>query len=163
MDLARPTPRPRHRTAVRALLGNVAMLHATRASQAGVVLRTDAPEDLQVVVDEGDLSRALDNLVRNALDVSTAGGEVVLAARRVATDAGDALDIAVTDQGPGFPADARAQAFTPFFTTKARGFGLGLCMVAAAADRAGGRVEIQDNIPRGARVVLHLPALEQGA
>ena len=54
--------------------------------------------------------------------------------------------------------ETRGQLFTPFFTTKARGFGLGLCQVAAAADRAGGKVEIQDNVPSGARVILRLPA-----
>jgi C4-dicarboxylate-specific signal transduction histidine kinase len=72
------------------------------------------------------------------------------------------LSLEVRDEGPGFPAADRERLFTPFFTTKPRGFGLGLCQVAAAADRAGGSVEISDNIPRGARVTLRLPLVKEG-
>jgi two-component system sensor histidine kinase HydH len=154
MDLARPTPRPLSRVTAARLVRAVAAFHQTRAEHAGVRLAVAAPEGLTLVVDEADISRALDNLVRNALDVAPPGTAVEVVAR---SEAGGVV-LEVADQGPGFPPEARAQVFTPFFTTKARGFGLGLCMVGAAADRAGGRVEIRDNIPKGARVALCLPA-----
>lgn len=160
MDLARPAPRPQQRLQAAQLLRNVAALHQSRAEQSGVGLSVEAPEELAIVVDEADLLRALDNLVRNALDVAPRGSIVRLCAR--AAEGGGTL-LEVCDQGPGFAPESRAQLFRPFFTTKARGFGLGLCQVAAAADRAGGTVEIRDNIPSGARVVLRLPALTEGA
>jgi signal transduction histidine kinase len=159
MDLARPAPRPRMRMRAQQLLRDVAVLHTTRARDAGVTLSVVAPDALELQGDEADLSRALDNLVRNALDVAPRGSTVSVTARPL--DA-RSVTIEVADQGPGFPPESRSQVFTPFFTTKARGFGLGLCTVAAAADRAGGTVEILDNIPSGARVILRLPALTEG-
>jgi signal transduction histidine kinase len=160
MDLARPAPRPSWRVLAGSLLRNAAALHATRAQQAGVQLAVDAPEALPLWIDEADVSRALDNQIRNALDVSVHGSTILLSAR---VQQGRWIALEVADHGPGFPPEARAQAFRPFFTTKARGFGLGLCQVAAAADRAGGRVEVEDNQPTGARVILRLPVHEEGA
>lgn len=159
MDLARPAPRPKVRVSAAQLLRNAAGYHTHRAEQAGVRMEIHAPMDLVLLVDEGDISRALDNLVRNALDAAPAGTVVRLSAH---AQHRPWVALEVADEGPGFSPEARARAFTPFITTKVRGFGLGLCQVAAAADRAGGRVEIQDNHPSGARVILHLPVCEEG-
>lgn len=154
MDLARPGPRPPRNVGVSELLQRVAALHASRAEKSAVSLRIDADRALLLCVDDADLTRALDNLLRNALDVAPEQSEVRLEAR--VHDDGR-VRVEVSDRGPGFSAEARARAFRPFFTTKARGFGLGLCTVAAAAERAGGEVQIEDNAPSGARVVLYLP------
>ncbi|MEI8254772.1 MAG: ATP-binding protein [Deltaproteobacteria bacterium] len=159
MDLARPSPRPKFGIAARQFVREIVRLNLSRAEQAGVTLDFEVTEGLGFVADEADLSRALDNLVRNAIEVAPRGTGV----RVMGTLEPGWVVLAVTDEGPGFSADDRARAFTPFFTTKARGFGLGLCMVAAAADRAGGSVEIRDSIPRGTCVVLRVPIEKEGA
>ena len=160
MDLARPAPRPKSAIGAKLFVQSVIALNSTRAEKAGVTLAWDVPEGLVFLIDEGDLSRALDNLVRNALDVAPPGSTVHVS---VSASPQRIASIEVSDEGPGIPAGDRTRLFTPFFTTKARGFGLGLCQVAAAADRAGGSVDISDNIPRGARVVLRLPLATEGA
>jgi len=157
LDLARPTPRPARRLDVASMANTIVTLHQSAARAARVHVECVIEPGLVIVGDEGDLSRALDNLIRNALDAAPGGSTVHLRAANVENE----WRIEVADEGPGFPAEERERVFQPFFTTKPRGFGLGLCQVAAAADRAGGSVEIHDNIPRGARMVLRLPIREQ--
>ncbi len=77
--------------------------------------------------------------------------------------AGDAVAIDVTDNGPGIPATLRDRVCQPFFTTRADGTGLGLAVVDALLRGAGGRLEIDDHAPRGARVSLWLPRVAHPA
>ena len=65
----------------------------------------------------------------------------------------------MSDTGIGMHENTRRRAFEPFFTTKPRGVGtgLGLAMVKAAVERAGGFVAIESELGRGTRLVLHLP------
>ncbi|HVS18483.1 MAG TPA: ATP-binding protein [Planctomycetota bacterium] len=101
------------------------------------------------------LRQALRNLIGNAIDVQPAGGRVRVEARR----AGDALELAVGDAGPGVAPELRGRVLEPFFTTRAEGTGLGLPLVATIADLHGGRLELS---PRpcelgGARFTILLP------
>jgi signal transduction histidine kinase len=86
--------------------------------------------------DPDAIARALDNLLRNAVEASPDGGRVDL---RV--DAADeVLRIAVEDRGSGVPATRAPELFEPFFTTKAEGTGLGLAISRAIARAHGGDV-----------------------
>lgn len=69
------------------------------------------------------------------------------------------VEIEVKDNGPGISVINRAKVFTPFFTTKAKGTGLGLAICLRLIESAGGTIQIRPNIPRGTRVILHLPAM----
>jgi len=76
---------------------------------------------------EGDpekLKQVFLNLVRNAMEAMGAGGRLTLKPRLQA----DKVEVTITDNGPGISAEAQAKLFTPFFTTKSRGTGLGLCV-----------------------------------
>jgi len=164
LDLARPEQRPPQRVEIRKLIRDIELLHNRAFVQGGVRLETDIFEGRDLFVDERDVSRALDNLVRNALDVSPKGGLVRISSGDHEKGKKDSLlFLEVSDEGPGFSEEAKTALFRPFFTTKANGFGLGLCQVAAAADRAGGMVVVKDNAPTGARVRLCLPAWKKGS
>jgi two-component system sensor histidine kinase RegB len=101
------------------------------------------------------LVRVLVNLVRNGIDASPAGREVVLAI----DGRTDRVVFAVTDTGSGMPPEVKDRALEPFFTTKApgKGLGLGLFLVKSFADRLDGRLEIDSEIGRGTTVTLELP------
>ncbi len=84
--------------------------------------------------DRDALGRVIDNLVRNAIEASPTGGEVDVEIAQ----AGEGVEIAVLDDGPGVP-DARAgELFEPFFTTKAEGTGLGLFLSRSLVRALGG-------------------------
>lgn len=119
-------------------------------------------ETAHIVADPAEIDAAILNLVVNARDVQLDGGRIVISTRRVGQAGGgeacDTVEIAVTDEGPGMPANVAARAGEPFFTTKPSGMGsgLGLASVIASAKRAGGTFRIETG-PKGTRAILSLP------
>jgi signal transduction histidine kinase len=87
-------------------------------------------------VDPGRLARAVDNLLRNAVEASPEGDVVNVEVRAEA----DQIRLQVLDRGAGFPTDQSGELFEPFFTTKADGTGLGLAISRAIAQAHGGEV-----------------------
>ena len=115
----------------------------------------DVPPNTQVQADRLRLEQALRNLVENALGHGE--GVVTITARRV----GDATELHVLDEGPGFPPDVAARAFERFSRgddARTRGgSGLGLAIVEAVAQAHGGSAGIAAN-GNGADVWISLPA-----
>ncbi|MEL6907538.1 MAG: ATP-binding protein, partial [Planctomycetota bacterium] len=77
---------------------------------------------------------------------------------------GGAVRVVVDDDGPGVPEDAREEIFSPFRKRgeHAGAYGLGLALVRAIAERAGGAVEVRRSPSGGARFTLTLPAAAGG-
>lgn len=102
------------------------------------------------------LRQALLNLILNAAGaLGDGGGEIAVDA---AAAAPGKVRIAVTDNGPGFPAELLETGIRPFFSTRERGTGLGLAMVRRFARDLGGTIELANREPHGAKVTLILPA-----
>lgn len=112
----------------------------------------------RLTADEPSLADGLAHLLVNACEAVSGrpGGKVVLHARRTGAVGAGALAFAVSDNGPGIPADMRDKLFSPFGTTKPRGLGLGLPLAQRAAVDHGGRIEV-DSTPQGTTVTLLLP------
>jgi signal transduction histidine kinase len=64
--------------------------------------------------------------------------------------------VAIDDDGPGIPPDARERVFELFWTSKRGGTGLGLPLARRAIDRHGGELELLDRPGGGSRFVVHL-------
>jgi signal transduction histidine kinase len=103
--------------------------------------------------DAGQIRRALVNLIRNGLDASGDRGKV-----RVAATAEDSTAVlTVSDDGPGLTPEQRAALFTPGFTTKAHGSGLGLTIVERIVSEHGGALDVRSAPGRGTDVTIRLP------
>jgi two-component system sensor kinase FixL len=114
----------------------------------------------QVYAHRMQITQALLNLIRNALEApggQATGREVRVRSRLTA--AGD-CEISVSDNGPGVTPEILDQMFDPFRTTKAHGTGLGLPMSRTIAQAHGGRVDYQPIAPHGACFTLTLPVAE---
>ncbi len=116
-----------------------------------------APASLQMVIDTDQLEQALINLLKNAYDATQSlsqpirQAEVVVSAKLAR---GGRLRIEVSDNGPGVPDDLIAHVFTPFFTTKINGGGIGLAMVRQLVHGNGGTVRYAKSVGGGARFIL---------
>jgi two-component system OmpR family sensor kinase len=128
---------------VAALLEGARHRFVDRAAEHGRTIHVAAPDDLVVMADVLRMRQALGNLVDNA--VRHGAGDITLSARA----RGDAVEIDVADEGPGFGPDLAARAFERFArSSESRsgdGAGLGLAIVQAIAEGHGGRAEIVDD------------------
>src|SRR5713101_2058185 len=110
--------------------------------------------------DEGLLRQALLNLARNAAEacaLTAGGGRVVVRGDIVDGEETGFQRISVTDNGPGIPVDSFSKLFRPFFTTKAKGTGLGLAVVQKIIVQHGGQVEVRNRAEGGAEFIVTLP------
>jgi len=99
------------------------------------------------------LGQVLMNLVVNACEAQSGGGEVRVSARRTGAE----IRIEIADRGPGVPEENRARIFEPFFSTK-ESTGLGLSISHSIVTQHGGRLEVDSRAGGGAVFTLRLPA-----
>jgi two-component system nitrogen regulation sensor histidine kinase NtrY len=147
-----PVPRP---TDVRPLVEAVAALY--RESHPGLALTTRFAADLPLLeVDPDQFRRAVMNLVDNAVEAVGGTGQVTVEVAP-GPEAGRVC-VVVSDTGPGIRPEDRERLFQPYFSTKVGGMGLGLAIVHEIVTEHGGSIRLEDNVPRGCRVVMELPA-----
>ena len=132
--VANPGIGPRQSVALGALVRTRADLLEPWCNQRGVAIQVRG--DAAAPVDVDALSRAVDNLVRNAVEASSPGSIVDVELTQATTQ----VSIAVIDQGVGVPDERTPELFEPFFTTKPTGTGLGLAICRSIARAHGGDV-----------------------
>src|SRR5690349_15892024 len=99
------------------------------------------------------LMQVLNNLVCNALEAMPAdGGKIVIAGKNKAGHR--EVDIEISDTGSGIEAGDMGKIYQPFFTTKAKGLGVGLTLVRRIVKRFGGRVHIESTRGKGTVITL---------
>jgi C4-dicarboxylate-specific signal transduction histidine kinase len=131
------------------------------ALRSGATLQFTSQQPLPAVaIDKLRIQHVLFTLVQNALEAPTRNGETPSVRIDVSGDR-YSVRVAVEDRGLGIPDDAREQLFRPFFTTKARGTGLGLASSRAIAESHQGSLDVENVAAGGARFCLRLPASAQ--
>lgn len=116
-----------------------------------VVAAPDLPEALG---DEDQIRIVLANLVHNARDAMPEGGSLTVALNQVDGQ----INVEVSDTGHGIPQELLHQVMEPFFTTKARGIGLGLAISRSIVERNRGTLSVTSPPGSGARFLLKLPS-----
>src|SRR5690606_4457136 len=100
-----------------------------------------------------ELKEVILNLVENAHAALDGEGRVVVTARTV----GQTVEIAVSDNGPGIPAEFLPQIFEPHFSTRSSGTGLGLAIVRRLVESWGGSVAAESEPGQGTTVYVRMP------
>lgn len=128
---------------------------------ANVRVQMDIAPDLWPIDgDEGQLGQVVHNLVLNAQEAMPSGGTVEVSARNVGVGtngAGDYIEIVVRDHGVGISTPDLGKIFDPFFSTKARGSGLGLTSSYWIVKRHDGHIDVQSEPGRGTVFTVRLP------
>lgn len=180
LDLGRPPrliPRPLH---VHDVIARCIALHEQPAAECGVTIRQDlSPELPQVRGDPEYLQRAVGNLTMNALQAMTAGGTLTIrtgiweerqypviqmAGRGGSVEPTDDMPplifIAVADTGTGMTPEQLDSLFTPFFTTKEKGTGLGLALTYKIIEEHQGQLRVESQLGIGSTFTILLPVYE---
>jgi two-component system, LuxR family, sensor kinase FixL len=148
-----PKPRPNPVDLERLILTTVELLSRDPAvSGVRVTVEGSAP---LVRADAELLKIVFQNLLINGAHAMGGRGELRVQLR----GDGDHSSAAFSDNGPGIPADIRDKIFTPFFTTKIRGTGLGLPTAKRLVEAQGGTIAIDCPPAGGTTVIVHLPVL----
>jgi two-component system sensor histidine kinase DctS len=165
-DFVRRRDQAREAVAPRALLDAIMPLVSLQARKLYVRVETRLQDGLPAVLcDRTMVEQVLLNLTRNAMQAMAAAGTadraVLIQVRRAGTSEHSAkawLEFSVADHGPGIPDDVAQQLFTPFFTTKAEGMGLGLSLCRTVVEQHGGFLGFEPNHPQGTIFRFTLPA-----
>ncbi len=148
-------PRPQFdEESVNQLVEELAEFVRPVAQRQGLTVRaaTD-PAVPTMEIDRGLLRQAILNLVKNAFEALSRGGEVTIASRLE----GDAVELAVSDTGSGITTEVAQRLFEPFFTTKPQGTGLGLGIARQITEEHGGELRWRNGPERGVTFTIRLP------
>ncbi len=129
---------------------------AERAANGHRFVAELGPDELSAAADPAMLRQVLDQLVSNAVKYSPSGATVTVSARR----SGDAVEVAVADEGAGVPAAERDRIFSKFYRAgdvQAHGTGLGLFIARGLVREMGGRIWVDSGKGGGARFTFELP------
>jgi two-component system sensor histidine kinase HydH len=155
LDFARERPLDLRPCPLRALVDEAMSVVTGRD---GVRLINRVPEDLPVpALDKDQFRQVLVNLVQNAVEAMPAdrAGTVRVEAESTANGA---WILRVADDGTGIPADVQSKIFEPLFTTKSKGTGLGLAVVATMLKRHGCAIAVRSDVGRGTEFAIEIPS-----
>jgi len=158
LSFVRGSNKPRERVSV-ARLFQAAQLLLKSSLPKGVQLHIEGGDgDLNVEANYTELQQCLLNLGLNALQAMPEGGTLTLAA---ALEEEGRLRLSVIDTGMGMDAETLSKLFSPFFTTKAEGTGLGLISCKRIVEGYGGSIHVQSRRGDGTRFDMLLPLQSQ--
>ncbi|MCA9798149.1 MAG: HAMP domain-containing histidine kinase [Cyanobacteria bacterium HKST-UBA04] len=153
---ARPLTLETQEMSLCGVVKDVVDMYLPKYEEADVTLAFDPPgDDWMLDIDERRLKQALINLIKNALEVSTKDQtvRVVIEARL----ADDQVLVKIVDEGPGVDEKYQKKLFTPYFSTKGNGTGLGLAHSRKILQAHGGTVALLDSSAKGSTFALQLP------
>ncbi|HEC32183.1 MAG TPA: response regulator, partial [Deltaproteobacteria bacterium] len=127
-------------------------------------------EDLWPInADESQISQVIHNIVINASQAMPEGGVVEIVARNIVInekgklplDPGKYVQITIRDHGEGIPEQYLERIFEPYFTTKEKGYGLGLATSYSIVKKHGGHIEVESKPGEGTAFHIYLPATDE--
>jgi two-component system nitrogen regulation sensor histidine kinase NtrY len=134
------------------IAADIEVLYGKEISAGRLTVSQDG-RSLVFPADAGQIRQALVNLIRNGLDAAGDQGHV-----RVSASTEDSTAVlTVSDDGPGLTPDQKERLFTPGFTTKEHGSGLGLTIVERIVLEHGGTIDVRPSPTRGTDVTIRLP------
>jgi len=115
---------------------------------------SDLTEERPILnIDRGKMQRSLRHIIENAIQAMPGGGELTISSKRLNNE----VEIMITDTGMGMTEDVLGKIFTPLFTTKAKGIGLGLAISRRIVEAHGGSISVQSKTGEGSCFRVKIP------
>ncbi len=144
-------------------LGSIVRNVLNVMSQENIRVESVIPDEEQYVMADKELMvRVINNLVKNAVhameEKTYTNDQSPLLSVRLTT-LGNDLELTISDNGTGIPEEMRDKIFSPNFTTKSTGMGLGLAMVRQILEQAGGSIRFETSSGTGTSFIILLPQM----
>jgi len=162
LDFARQSEPVLNPVAVSSVIDQVMSLVGHQAEMKNIKInREDVSSLPQAMADFNQLQQVFINLVVNAIQSMHEGGTLTI---RTSLSKDGYVQVSIQDTGCGIHSDNLDKLFTPFFTTKepGKGVGLGLAVSHGIIERHGGRIEVQSEVGKGSTFTTYLPAHIRG-
>lgn len=157
LDAAKPMRLNRTSVNVNAVVGQSLGSLCEMLDSQKIKVENSFGRDLpSIQADELQIEQALQNIIKNAIEAMQGGG--VLRISTGMSEGGEWIEIGIQDTGNGVPEEDRERIFESFFTTKARGTGLGLTIVHGVLKNHGGDIAVEQPETGGTKVVVRLPS-----
>ena len=165
LDFVRPIRLQVENISIADAIRDAVSLAEGHVPRGDVRITVECPETLPAIQgDPHQLRQIFTNLLMNAFEALNGDGVVKIAASALNEEApagsdpqGPMVQVEVTDNGPGMPAEVLDKIFSPFFTTKPQGSGLGLAIVRKIVDAHDGRIDVGVLDTGGTRFRVTLP------
>jgi PAS domain S-box-containing protein len=145
------------------VVGRVVEESDDKARALGVQVRRFHAAGLPLVrADEKRLRQALSKLVLNGIEAMPSGGSLDIMITGPSKGEAEYVEVEICDHGVGIREEDRGRVFEPFYTTKARGTGLGLVIAKRIIDSHGGEIEVLSEEGEGTKVIVRLPLAGRG-
>lgn len=160
LDRARPEPPDAQTVQMNPIIEEAVKLleEELRDGRVRVSLSLD-PGLPAIAADSDRIFEMVLNLLRNAMQAMPMGGSLTV----LTLPAGDAVELQFADTGLGIPEDIRSRIFSPFFTTKPTGSGLGLTIVEQIVREHGGTIDLHSAVGIGSTFTVKLPSRKHEA
>jgi two-component system sensor histidine kinase HydH len=143
------------------LIRDILMLYEDELSHRHILVETDLSMALpKLMIDAQQIKQAVINILKNAMEAMENGG--ILSMRTYSSDTAKEVSIELGDTGPGISSKVMHNIFNPYYTTKARGTGLGLPITNRIVKAHRGRIELRNKDTGGAVFTIKLPYDDQG-
>lgn len=150
------------------ILDDILLLQRESVAAPGIVFsKKFDPSIPEIMADEAMLTRLFLNLIRNAIEVMCDKGRISVSSRvlsdyRMANNASHSRMVAieVSDDGPGIPQEDLENIWTPFFTTKSGGTGLGLTICHKIVSEHRGMIKAESDLGHGTKFTVLIPLVQ---
>jgi PAS domain S-box-containing protein len=160
VNFARPLSLTRRDVDLNRVVKDLLQLLEPQVASARVELCVElSPDEMRARLDESSLRSALTNLLLNGVQAMTGGGQLSVKTLRN----GSGLSVEIADTGVGMSRGQIEKVFEAFYTTKAKGLGLGMPYAKKIIEEHGGEIGVESSPGEGTLVTVRLPAESEGA
>ncbi|WP_338786313.1 sensor histidine kinase [Metabacillus sp. FJAT-53654] len=130
-----------------------------QATQHNVTVdfQTGLKENLHILIDESQIKQVLINIIKNAIEAIDNGGNINVSLAQVSHLNDPYIEIEVKDDGNGLTEEQLKKLFTPFYSSKEKGLGLGLSICKQIIESHRGKMEVSSLINEGTTFKIKLP------
>jgi len=159
LEFARPTKPQLQYENLSEIMDGMVLLISTEVKKQNLEITTEYGENIPPVpIDREQIKQVFLNILLNATEATDEGGMVGVEIRTFATEKGARfVQVEIRDTGRGIPEEHLDNIFTPFFTTKKKGSGLGLSNAHQIIQEHGGTITVESRVGKGSSFCINLP------